>query len=98
MERIPEIGLRRALGASRRGIASQFLLESAMVGSVGGVLGCSIGILVVVGVAANRQWAPTLDASFLFAAPFLGTLTGILAGLHPAWRAMRIEPTDALRR
>jgi putative ABC transport system permease protein len=58
MERIGEIGLRRALGATRRHIAMQFLLESATMGAIGGVLGASAGMLLVVGVSAYQTLDP----------------------------------------
>jgi len=97
MERTGEIGLRRALGAGRRHIALQFLLESAAMGLVGGILGASIGTLVVVGVAAYQGWTPVLDPLVPFAAPLLGALTGLVSGTYPALRAARLEPVEALR-
>ena len=97
MERTGEIGLRRALGASRRHIALQFWLESGALGLVGGIVGVSAGILVVVGVSAYQSWVPVLDPTVLFAAPLVGTLTGLLAGGYPALRAARMEPVEALR-
>src|SRR4029079_5458454 len=61
MERTAEIGLRRAIGATRRHIAAQFLIESASMGVVGGLLGSSVGVLIVVGVSAYQVWTPVLD-------------------------------------
>lgn len=97
MERVGEIGLRRALGATRRHIALQFLLESATMGVLGGVLGASVGMLVVIGVAAYQTWTPVIDPMVPLLAPLVGGVTGLLAGAYPGWRAARLEPVEALR-
>jgi macrolide transport system ATP-binding/permease protein len=97
LERVGEIGLRRALGASRRHIASQFLIESTVMGLLGGIIGASLGILVVVTVAASRTWTPVLDPWVPFAAPLAGALIGLLSGTYPSLRAAAMEPVEALR-
>lgn len=97
LERIGEIGLRRAVGARRRHIAAQFLVESTAMGLVGGVIGATAGILVVVVLAATREWTPVLSPLIPVGAPLLGALTGLVAGVYPSMRAAALEPVDALR-
>ena len=97
LERTSEIGLRRALGATRRHIATQFMFESAVLGALAGLIGASLGVLVIVGVSANRQWTPILDEWIPLAAPFAGAVVGLIAGLYPALKAASIEPISALR-
>ncbi|MGW6689538.1 ABC transporter permease [Streptomyces sp. NPDC054961] len=98
LERTAEIGLRRALGARGRHVAAQFLTESAALGALGGLVGTSLGELTVVAVSLVRDWTPVIHPVTVAAAPLVGLLTGLLAGVHPAWRASRIEPAEALRR
>jgi macrolide transport system ATP-binding/permease protein len=97
LERVGEIGLRRALGAARRHIAAQFLVESTAMGALGGIIGASIGVLVVVAISASRTWTPVLDPWIPLAAPLLGAVIGLVSGTYPAVRAARMEPVDALR-
>ena len=98
LERVSEIGLRRALGAARRHVAAQFLAESMLLGTIGGLLGASLAVMLVVGVAATRQWTAVLDVRAVLPAPFIGTLTGLVAGLYPAMKAARVQPVEALNR
>lgn len=97
IERTPEMGLRRALGATRRHIAVQTLCESSLLGLMGGLLGTCLGILTVVAVALSSQWTPTLPLYMVVSTPLIGLTVGALAGLYPASRASKIEPTEALR-
>jgi ABC-type antimicrobial peptide transport system permease subunit len=97
LERVGEIGLRRAVGAARRHIASQFLVESAAMGFVGGIMGASAGVLTIVAVSANKEWTPVLDLAVPLLAPIAGAVVGLVAGLYPSWRASTLEPVDALR-
>jgi macrolide transport system ATP-binding/permease protein len=97
MERTGEIGLRRAIGATRGHIAAQFLFESASMGVVGGVIGAGAGVLIVVAVSAYQVWTPVLDPAAPFLAPLVGGAIGLLSGAYPALRAARLEPVEAFR-
>jgi putative ABC transport system permease protein len=97
LERRGEIGLRRALGATRRHISTQFLTESALLAALGGVAGLALGAgaTEVYAVARNQPFVVPLYA--LVAAPAAGLLIGMIAGLYPAAKAARLSPTEALR-
>ncbi|MFB8026069.1 MULTISPECIES: ABC transporter permease [unclassified Streptomyces] len=98
LERTGEIGLRRAVGARSRHILVQFLGESGTLGALGGLVGTSLGTVTVVVTAVFRDWTPVIHPVIIMSGPVVGLLTGLMAGLYPAWRASRIEPVDALRR
>lgn len=97
MERVREIGLRRALGASRAAIGAQVLAESAVLGSLGGVVGAALGVLTTTLVAASQGWSAVIDPLYLAPAPVMGTVTGLVAGLYPALKAAAVAPLQALR-
>ena len=97
IERTGEIGLRRSIGATRGHIAAQFLLESTSIGVIGGILGASFGILVVIAVSAYQVWTPVLDPSAPFLAPLVGGVIGLVSGTYPALRAAHLEPVEAFR-
>lgn len=97
MERSTEIGLRRALGADRRHIATQVMAESASLGILGGIVGAAVGLAGVVVMSLLRGWSPIVEPSLLLWAPLLGLGIGAVAGLYPALQATRIEPSQALR-
>ncbi|MFN0096570.1 MAG: ABC transporter permease [Dehalococcoidia bacterium] len=97
LERVGEIGLRRALGAGRRHIAVQFLVESSLIGLAGGVAGSSAGLLVVSGVAWAQRWTPVMEPWVPLGAPLVGLIAGVLAGVYPAIRAASLQPVEALR-
>lgn len=97
MERIGEVGLRRALGATRRQIAGQFFLESVIIGLLGGLIGAAAGVLGTIAVSVAQGWVPILDPLVALGGVVVGALVGFVAGSIPARRASRIEPIAALR-
>ena len=96
LERRSEIGLRRALGATRRHIALQFVAESLAFALLGGLLGVGVGVAVSVAYATFQGWIvviPPTPRSIGLAA----LIVGALAGLYPSLRAAHVSPTEALR-
>ncbi len=102
-ERTREIGIRRSLGAKRRDITAQFLIEAMLQTSIGGVLGVVLGIIMVFGFPPIYEFftSEAIPAVLHVPSIFLGVgfavLIGVLAGLYPAFRASRLDPIEALR-
>ena len=96
-ERIAEIGLRKALGATRRSIAIQFLCESTMVSLVAGVAGIGLGLGVASVVAQRYEIPMNLTLLAVSLAVLASVMVGILSGIIPARRAASLDPVEALR-
>lgn len=96
LERRREIGLRRALGATRGHIRSQFLTEALLLSALGGVAGAVIGTGVTSVVAAVNGWPTAVPPEVLLAGVGATLVIGAIAGLYPAIRAARTPPTSAL--
>jgi len=96
-ERTKEIGLRKAIGAKRQTILSQFMLESIVMCLMGGVLGILLGQWGVQLVAAQLQVPPVIDLVAVGSAFGFATLVGVFFGLYPAIRASNLQPIEALR-
>jgi len=97
LERRGEIGLRRALGATRRHVASQFLVEAVLLGAIGGTGGIILGVAVTAIYANIKGWATLVPPVALIGGVTAAVLIGGMAGLYPALRAARLSPTEALR-
>ncbi|AWW43191.1 ABC transporter permease [Streptomyces cadmiisoli] len=96
MERRGEIGLRRALGAARRHISRQFLMEALLLSCLGGLGGAALGTGVTAGYALSQGWPTAVPLLALAAGVAATALIGAIAGLYPALRAARTPPTVAL--
>jgi len=97
IERTPEIGIRRALGARRRDITKQFLIESMVLSSVGGVLGILLGVSLAVAVNQFSGIQTVVGGFSILIALGTSASVGVLFGIYPARRAARMSPIEALR-
>jgi putative ABC transport system permease protein len=96
-ERVHEIGIRKSVGATRRDIRRQFLVESVVLASMGGILGVCLGWGVAVVVASISPLPAKVTLWSIGAAMALGAGAGVLFGVYPAARAARLDPINALR-
>jgi putative ABC transport system permease protein len=97
LERRSEIGLRRALGATRRNIRTQFLAEAILLSLIGGAAGVAAGAISTAVYASTKHWTTVIPASAWGGGLAAAILIGAIAGLLPAVRAARLSPTEALR-
>ncbi|MBU3867744.1 ABC transporter permease [Streptomyces sp. 4503] len=96
LERRTEIGLRRALGAGRGQIRAQFLTESVVLSTLGGVVGTVLGVLATLGYATYQGWPTVIPLPALALGTASTVLIGMVAGVYPSIRASRLPPTEAL--
>jgi putative ABC transport system permease protein len=97
LERRSEIGLRRALGATRRHVAEQFLTESLLLAALGGLAGTALGATATAIYARTQHWQVLIPPQALYGGVSAALAIGAVAGLYPAMRAARLSPTEALR-
>jgi putative ABC transport system permease protein len=97
-ERTREIGLRKAIGAKRRDILLQFLIEAMTLSLLGGAIGIAIGVGSAVGISSlSNQFQASISLVTILLATGVSAAVGLAAGLYPAMRAARLNPIDALR-
>jgi putative ABC transport system permease protein len=96
-ERTREIGIRKALGAKRRDILSQFLVEAATLSTFGAVIGILLGIIIAFAIAKLSPLPTHVALWSVLMATAIGTGVGVVAGVYPASRASRLDPIAALR-
>jgi putative ABC transport system permease protein len=97
-ERTREIGIRKSLGARRRDILGQFLVEAATLSTLGAVIGIALGIAIAKGLSWKFPFLPAAVAPWsIVAATLLGLVVGVVSGVYPARRASMLDPIEALR-
>jgi len=96
-ERTREIGVRKALGATKREIMFQFLVEAATLTLVGGVVGMALGALISMAIAKFSPIPASVPLWSVATALLASVVTGVLFGLYPAFRAAQLDPVEALR-
>ena len=100
LKRAPEVGVRRALGASKKHIFAQHIVEVSVIGLAGGILGIVIAQLGLWGVRTTNRYyeaLATMDVSMLLAAPTIALMASFIAGLYPAWLVCRTQPAIYLK-
>jgi putative ABC transport system permease protein len=97
MERTREIGIRRAIGARRRDILAQFVVESFTISVLGGISGIVIGVVLARLVAAYAGWPTVITFSSLIISTGVSMTVGLVSGIYPARRAAALNPVEALR-
>ena len=96
-ERTREIGLRKAVGARRRDILSQFLVETVVVSLTGGLAGIAVGWIMTVMMSSFAGWSASVSADAVLLAFLFSAGIGVVFGIYPARKAAALNPIDALR-
>ena len=96
-ERTREIGLRKAVGARRRDILAQFLVEAMVVSLLGGLIGIVLGCLITLAMSTFAHWATSISLDAILLSTFFSASIGIVFGIWPARKAAELSPINALR-
>jgi putative ABC transport system permease protein len=96
-ERTREIGIRRAMGATRGHVVRQFLAEAAMLSGAGGLLGVGLGLLIPAVVTHVTETLTIIRIEHVLMAFLVSVTVGVSFGVYPAWRAATMDPVEALR-
>ena len=96
-ERTREIGIRRALGAKKKHIVFQFLVEAAVLSALGGLIGVALGMVVPWGITEFFVQKTIIRTVHVVLAFGISALVGVVFGIYPAWRAANMDPVEALR-
>jgi putative ABC transport system permease protein len=96
-ERTREIGLRLAVGARKRDILRQFLIEATLLAALGGIVGVALGMGAAQAISVNAGWPLTIDPLMVVGAVTFSGMVGVFFGWYPAWRAAQLDPVEALR-
>ncbi len=96
-ERTREIGVRKAIGARRRDVLRQFLIEAVVISAVGGIIGLVVGFALAKIIEAVSPIPANITVSAVFVALMFSSLVGIFFGIYPAYKAARLDPIEALR-
>jgi putative ABC transport system permease protein len=97
LERTREIGVRRAVGARRKDILFQFIVESFALAAIGGLAGIVMGVIIAKLVAASAGWTTIIQLWSVVLATGVAVSVGLASGIYPAIRAAELDPIDALR-
>jgi putative ABC transport system permease protein len=96
-ERIREIGLRMAIGATPANILGQFILEAVVLSTLGGAIGVALGVAGAQAIGKLQGWSIMVEPSSAAGAFLFSAFVGMFFGFYPAWRASRLNPIDCLR-
>ena len=96
-ERTREIGLRKAMGARRRYVLTQFLVEATTLSLSGGLMGIAVGVGLALLAGAVTPFPTAVSMPAVFLGIAMSALIGVFFGSYPAWRAARLDPIEALR-
>lgn len=96
-QRTREIGIRRAIGATKRDILAQFIVESIIISLAGGILGVILGIAFAKGISLYAGWETIISPVAIIISFFVAAMTGLIFGLYPSIKAANLDPIEALR-